>query len=154
MPASTAARHPDLAAAFRAARYRVETGDGVLVVRIGRRHAFVDRLAGGIRWCILTAFNPRARLASARANRRAHRRLEQRLLDRAPRRLLRASNQDPAQQWPDEPAWWFTFEHDRDVDGLAEAFDQEAVVIGNPGQPARLRFYAATDELVRGSPSE
>jgi len=123
-------------------------------VRIGIRDEFVDQLADGSRWCILTAFNPQGNQVSSRSNLRAHRRLERLLRDRSPRRLLPALNRDPDGRWPDEPGWFFTFEYDREVDELAEAFDQKAVVVGQPGHPAQLRFYSPADDADSGPTSE
>ena len=153
---SATAQYPDqsLEAAFRATRYRVRSALGALEVRIGHRSECIDRLAEGKRWCIITAFNPRAKRVPARRNRVADQELEQRLRQRSPRVLLPALNRDPAGRWPDEPSWFSTFERDREVDRLAEAFDQAAVVIGSPGHPAELRFYPSTEQPGLGNLTE
>ncbi len=156
MPVPTPSDHTiqELDTAFGATRYRIETDAGIREVRIGQRHTFFDRLAEACRWCIITAHNPGARRVDSSVNQRAEKALERRLRARRPSLLLRAVNRDPGGRWPDEPGWLFTFERDAEVDELADAFGQLAVVIGDPGQPARLHFCTDPARVGRRFPSE
>jgi len=128
--------------AFLAAEYHVLAPSGALIVRPGQSCPVLDRLAGGRRWCILTAFNPGGRRCSAVANRRRAARLNAALDDAAPALRLPACNRDPAGRWPDEPGWLLSFDTPDPVHELARRFGQVGVVCGGRGGPAQLWRYA------------
>jgi len=146
-----ATTRPELEAAFRATRYIVETPDGARIVGIGARHESIDALADGRAWCIITADNPGATRVGSAVNRRAWRALRDRLERRHPALMLPTRHVDPSGRWPDESGWLITFSRLQEIDALAAEFGQAAVVIGEPGQPSHLRFYA-TPPRRTGSP--
>lgn len=134
-----------LVAAFEAAEYRVDTGNDVIVIRVGENVPALDRLLGNRPWAVMTACNPDGRLCNAKDNAAAQQALEESLGELAPTRCLKTCNRDPAGHWPDEPAWLFTPGNFGQADLLARRFGQRAIVTGVPGAPAQLRVYADPD---------
>jgi hypothetical protein len=144
-----------LAAAFAAADYLVEAGDATLCVRIGRPQPELDRRVAEPNWAIVTAYNPGATPASARANRESDALLFRRLQALRPSALLRCRNRDPKHQWPDEPGWLFAPASAHRAIGIAREFAQLAVVLGRAGHAAMLRFtdQPIAPEAGSGAPS-
>lgn len=142
-----------LAAAFAAAEYVVEAEPAPIVIRIGDCAPPLDRLLNGHDWAIVTAHNAGGVRRPANRNDAAHRLLTQALGKLAPRFLVPACNRDPRGRWPDEPGWLFTPESLGQADRLARRFEQQAIVVGRPGQPAELRWYDGGNAPVRGNTS-
>jgi len=149
-------RTPDridaLLAAFAAAEYVVEAGGDRIVVRVGESAPALDSLLGDRPWAVITAHNPDGRMPGAEANEAAQRSLEKSLREMQPAALIRVCNRDPDGLWPDEPAWLFTPKSMSAVDQLARRFGQRALLIGGPGEPARLRIYRGLNDAF-GTPT-
>lgn len=92
--------------AFRAARYRVHTPQGELLLAVDQPNAGLAallRAANAASMAILTAFNPSGLQQQEELNLAAQARLVKDL-QQAGHRFLPACNEDPADSWPDEPS--------------------------------------------------
>lgn len=142
-----------LAAAFAAAEYVIRVDPAPIVIRIGECTPALDRLLDGRHWAVVTAHNPGGMRRSASRNDAAQRLLTRDLRELAPDVLLAACNRDPHGRWPDEPGWLFTPESAAQADALATRFGQRAIVVGQPGHPAELRWYGNGNASIRGNSS-
>ena len=103
-------------------------------------HASLDAALGNRSWAVITAFNPHARQLDDASNRERQQNLLEILADRG-LEIHPAVNRDPSAAWPDETAVLIVDIGVMDLDELARAFDQAAVVTGQAGEAARLRLY-------------
>lgn len=137
--------------AFAAAHYVVDPGGHDLVVRVGRRHAALDRLLGNRPWAIVTACNPMAQQRGEAENRDRNRRLRDDIeagdFDRWP-----ACNRDPGGHWPDESGFLVAGIDARQARALGARHGQAAVVAAAPGEPAALEFCAAGNSRPGAEP--
>ncbi|HKL52070.1 MAG TPA: DUF3293 domain-containing protein [Wenzhouxiangellaceae bacterium] len=147
------AEHPEtadpLVAAFAAAEYVAHADGEDIVIRIGQSAPVLDRALDGRCWAVITAHNPGGVRHALDDNAAAQRTLEKCLRELRPTRMLAVDNRDPSGQWPDEPAWLFTFDDISVPDGLARRFGQRAIVTGHPGGPAILRLYRDSRDAPR-----
>lgn len=141
MNSDVASNSPEsLLQAFAATDYRVRVAGREFVVRPGCRHADLDAALDHRSWAIVTAFNPRGRRIDDADNRARH----QRLLENVRGQGCEAHpavNRDPLGDWPDETAVMIVAAGIDELDAIAAAFDQAAIVTGEPGRPAFLRLY-------------
>lgn len=134
-----------LAAAYRAARYRVDAPGGELVLRVGRRSRRLDALLaalGARRFAWLTAVNPGSRRLSERDNARRLAHLDAEIARRGWRALPGASR-DPQGHWPDEPSRLLLDVDAETARALARQLGQNALLVGSCGEPVRLLWVAA-----------
>lgn len=143
MHTDTAEQTPErLLQAFLATDYEARIDGRQYVLHPGRLHKSLDAALAGRPWAVVTAFNPRARLVDESANRKRH----QDLLDTVAARgweVHPAVNRDPCGTWPDEKALLIVDADLPELDGLAERFEQAAIVTGRTGEPAVLRLYGS-----------
>ena len=151
--ARTSDRIDALVAAFAAAEYVVEAPDGPIVIRVGETTPALDRLLDDAQWAVITAHNPDGRPCDAETNAAAQRSLEECLRELQPAVLLNVCNHDPADLWPDEPAWLFTPQSIGQGDSLARRFGQRAVLTGRPGLPTELRIYGESNNASGTTPA-
>jgi len=137
---SGAPRSPDLEAAYRAARYRVDTPDGSLELEIGRPAPELDRLLATARverWAYLTAVNPASIRLEEAENRRRLSRLDLEIARRGwsahPGAAL-----DPHGEWPAEPSRLVLGLDEAAAREVARRFGQNAFVAGERGGVPRL----------------
>lgn len=119
--------------AFLATRYLVQHLDPPLELRIGHPCPELNALIDSANWCIITAFNPRARHAGKRQNRDATRALQRTLLRMKPEHLIPTVNVSLDGTWPDEPGYLFTWTQPEQVGTLARKFGQLGVVCAREG---------------------
>lgn len=131
-------------AAYRATAFRVEAPAGAFDIRVGQRCPPLDALlerAGACRWAFVTAHNPNGRLRDAAANVADERRLADRVREAGfpaiPGRGIGADG-----TWPPEASLLILDIALPDAIALAAEFEQEALVAGERGEPARLVFCA------------
>ncbi|MGE4064213.1 MAG: DUF3293 domain-containing protein [Rhodospirillaceae bacterium] len=132
----------DLVAAYRAAVYEVDDGEGVVRFHVEEPSAALDGLLarrGACSAVLITAYNPRSRKQSAAENTDAHRAL----LDAVAglqKQYLPSRGRDPDGEWPAEPGL-FIFDLAREQAlALARRFQQYAVVWAEKGSPPVLVF--------------
>lgn len=126
--------------AFAQTDYRVRLDSGDWIVRVGRRHAWLDRALGGRAWTIITACNPGGRRGDDETNIRRHHRLIEHAAG-AGFEAWPALNRDPTGHWPDEPGLLIAALDAAERVGLARKFGQAAVVFGIGGDIARLELH-------------
>jgi hypothetical protein len=135
---------PELAAAYRAAVYRVETPAGAVDLRIGEGSPGLDRAlaAQGERsWAYLTATNPGSRPLPEPENVRRMARLDAELARRG-LAAWRGASRDPAGVWPAEPSRLILGIDEGAARALAGSFGQAAFVAGEIGGAPRLVWVA------------
>ena len=128
-------------AVYRAARYRVQDGDAMVEIRVGRPSLEADALLVGhgvAEGVLITAWNPGSRPRSAAENEQAGRALAAELDRRGVVRLAHVSSA-PDGRW-EEPGFLAL-----GIDGeagvaLARDFGQAAIVHLRAGLPAALLF--------------
>jgi len=141
MNTDLASQSPEsLLEAFAATEYRVRVAGADFHVRLGQSDQALDDALAARPWAIVTAHNPHASPLDAASNRRRHRHLIA-AADRSGTETHPAVNVDPSGTWPDEPGVLIVGAGTEEVDSLAEAFGQAAIVTGGGHRPARLRLY-------------
>jgi hypothetical protein len=143
-PARTAAARlsplrDDLAAAYRAATYRLELADGALDLRIGEPSPRLDAFlaaAGTERAAIVTAENPGSRPLPAAENASRTERLGARLAA-AGARVVAAESRAADGGWRERSFLVLGLEEAAAVE-LGRAFDQAAIVVCEHARPPRL----------------
>ena len=132
-------RTPELDAAFRATRYRVDSTVGEFDLRIGVVNSAFDdflRVQGVCCWGVVTAYNPGG-VRCDDDNAALQRRLLQRL-QQLGWRYLSAANYAADGRWPVEPSVLILRIGEPDLRLLASEFSQAAVVCGEAGVAPRL----------------
>ena len=132
-------RTPELDAAFRATRYRVETAARAFDLHVGVVNPAFDEILRGLgasRWGLLTAYNPGG-VRCDDDNARRQRRLLQRV-ERQGWRALPAGNYSADGRWPVEPSVLVLQISEAQSCALAAEFLQLAVVCGEVGAAPRL----------------
>jgi Protein of unknown function (DUF3293) len=132
---------PAIKAAYRATDYRVDDPAGEsFVLRIGETSAGADRLLaahGQTAWAFITACNPRSERQSDEENSRRMAELEAVLRDGGwPHYRGAGVSRDGT--WPPEPSFLVVGISEAEALDLAHCFDQNAIVVGRTGEPARL----------------
>mgnify|MGYP000200080785 CR=1 FL=1 len=126
-----------LARAFAGTCYRVTTPAGAVTLVPGRRCSALDRqLAAGEALVLLTAWNPRGRIAAPVVNRIRQRRLEG-LLHRRGFAFWPAVNAPGDPAW-EEPSLAVTTRRPTELALLARCFEQAAVLVLRRGRPAKV----------------
>lgn len=123
---------------YLAARYRVMFGDEILDLAIGAPVAHAG-LEAGAPYAFITAWNPRSMAQSRAANDLAQRGLDDLLADDGAT-LYGAIGGDPDGRWEEGSTFAVGVALEM-ADRLAARFEQNAIVAGTVGQPARLRVY-------------
>ena len=131
---------PSLLCAFLATEYRVVVDDQTHVITIGAIHTELDRALRHRAWHLISAHNPDARPLDRGANEERHRKLLARI-DRAGLDAWPSVNRSRDGDWPDEPGRLVAGADSDWVHACARAFDQVAIVAGQPGRAARLWLY-------------
>ncbi len=134
-----------LAAAFRAALYRIDGPSGPIDLRIGRRSAALDRLLerAGVRcWAFLTAVNPGARRADAEENSSRLARFDAELADHGFAWLAGVSR-DPSGAWPAEPSRLVLQIDAEAARALARKWGQLALLTGEAGAAVHLQWVTS-----------
>ena len=146
---------PALERAYRSAEYRVAAPTGPITLRIGAKSPLLDALIESLglppdrrRWAHVTACNPRSTPLSEAENEHRMGLLHAALVEAcralgsegpgAPA-LLRGEGRSPSGDWT-EPAFWVVGLEPAVVEALGRRFEQNALVEGDPGAPARLRW--------------
>ncbi|HVZ14189.1 MAG TPA: DUF3293 domain-containing protein [Bauldia sp.] len=132
-----------LIAAYRATDFVLfDTGDGEVVVNVGRRSAGFDRVLAARRAAtavIVTAYNPRSVVLPEAENRTRHAALTA-LLDRRGYDYALGEGRDPAGHWKAElECVVFGIPVEAGLD-LARAFDQNAIVFVRRGEAPELVY--------------
>lgn len=142
----------DLEAAYRAARYQTIDGDRLLTARIGSPSPAFDALLareGVTVGAFVTAWNPESRPTPEPENRRAAARLAAEVAALGLRALPhRGQGDDP--RWPPEEGLFVLGLAEAGAVALAERYRQNAVVVVEPGEPARLVRTAWMDHAADG----
>ena len=129
----------DLPASYRATRYIVSHGRDKTIIRIGATSSELDHLLntyGAWNGVFLTAWNPWSRPSERDRNRRASLELAT-VLDRLGHRFLPAVNLADDPDWSEESYFVFDLSIEEAL-MLARAYGQNAVVLAEEGQAARL----------------
>jgi len=131
---------PELEAAYRSARYRVDAPEGRFELEIGAPAPALDRLlaaARSHRWVYLTAVNPASIRLEEEENRRRLSRLDAEIARRGwP--AYPGTAVDPRGSWPDEPSRLVLGPDEATARELARRFGQNAFVAGERGGAPRL----------------
>jgi len=119
-----------------------DTGDGEVVVNVGRHSAAFDRVLAARKAetaVIVTAYNPRSKVLPDAANRLRHAQLTA-LLDARGYDYALGEGRDPTGHWKAElECVVFGIPVETGLD-LARAFDQNAIVFIRRGQPPELAY--------------
>ncbi|HKX84473.1 MAG TPA: DUF3293 domain-containing protein [Pyrinomonadaceae bacterium] len=133
------ARRKAMEAVYRATDYVVRGDVSTVVIRIGERCPAVDDLLGEARetWAFMTAWNPYSQELPAEENARRQNELIEELNAKG-LRFFHGAGEDPNGAWPAEESL-LVLGIDRDsAIGLAEKFEQNAIVFGRRTEPAEL----------------
>lgn len=132
----------DLDAAYHATRYVVESVQGDIVIRIDQPTPALDKLLAAQshrEWAFISACNPGSQRLPDQQNVERHAQLLATV-------ALLGFQSIPGHGIPDNPGWQpeislliLGISQDQ-ATKLAEKFGQNAIVIGNPGLPARLCY--------------
>jgi hypothetical protein len=136
------ASRAELEAAYLRTQYCARLARGEVILRIGAYDEAADRrlrVEAGVRahWAILTPCNPQSQLLTAEDNAARLARLARRLAE-ARIRVLPSLNRDPQGAWPDEDGFFLCDPPAGAAQSLGREFDQNAIVVGELGQPPRL----------------
>ena len=118
--------------------YRIGLAEGELTLRIGENVAHPS-LETGLPFAFMTAWNPRSMAQPRAANEAAQRGLDE-LLAKAGATLYPAVGGDPSGTWQEGSVFAVGVPLET-ADQLATQFEQNAIVAGRIGEPARLRVY-------------
>jgi hypothetical protein len=135
MPISDALRR-----AYLDTSYRARAPQGVITIRIGETLPALDALldAAGVRtWAFVTAWNPRSQRVPLAANEAAQRRLREHVAAAGWTSYVGAGVPARA-DWDPEPSLLVLGVSLDAARSLGEAFEQNAIVAGERGGPARL----------------
>jgi hypothetical protein len=135
--------------AYHQATYFANTPRGRLAIQTNQCNAELDLLLAdhGCRsWAFVTAHNPGSRALSAEENARRHGRLESDLRTGG-WTCFSGEGVGAGGDWPPETSMLVLGIDEAAAKRLGEAFDQNAIVIGRPGEPAQLVWLARIDEL-------
>ncbi len=130
--------------AFARTEFRAEIGGGRVAIRIGATDALLDELLdsrGVSSWAYVTAWNPRAQALPPGENALRHDALV-RGLEKSGFRFLEGEGVGESAEWTPERSVQILGISEPEALALGERCEQEAIVIGERGQPARLRFCA------------
>ena len=131
--------------AFRATTYRATLADECVEIRIAGRTPVLDallRARGASTWAFVTASNPHATRLSAAENEARHVELARALAVAGFPGFEGESVADDG-AWPPERSLLVIGISELEAVRIARRFDQEAIVAGEVGQPARLVFCGA-----------
>ena len=126
--------------AFRNTRFRAETPDGSLCIRVGEVCPELDSLlvdTGHESWVYLTAYNPKGKPASNEENSRSQDRLERELRENGLTFFQGAGTADIG-DWRPEPSFLVLGISEKHAANLCERYGQAAVVVGMLRGNARL----------------
>ena len=127
----------DLLRAYLAAEYRADAGK--IVLRVGEAIPAMPGLAAATPVAFLTAWNPRSLARSERENTKALGDLRA-ALEREGAQVLAGEGVDPRGTWREPSLLAIGLEAAR-ADDHARAHEQNAIVAGRVGEPARLRVH-------------
>jgi hypothetical protein len=131
-----------LKAAYEATEYRVSDSPvGQLVIRIGEANAALDRLLameGAAGWAYVTACNPHSAVVPDGENRGRTEALRQRLAGFT----TYAGDGVGAGGHPPEASFLVLGIEEAEAGAVGAEFDQDAIVVGRSGEPARLLWVS------------
>lgn len=130
----------ELIAAYRAASYWVELPHGRITLRIGEHFIAPPDLGGHGRLAVVTAFNPFSS-ALERPENEARQAALVGAVDAAGLTRFQAAGVDPLGAWEPEPSLGILDPSSEQLDEWMERFEQNAVVVADPGEPVVLRFH-------------
>ncbi|HIG69301.1 MAG TPA: DUF3293 domain-containing protein [Myxococcales bacterium] len=126
--------------AFRNTRFRAETPDGSLCIRVDEECPELDSLlerSGHESWVYITAYNPNGKPASREENARSQDRLERELREKGLTFFQGAGTADIG-DWPPEPSFLVLGISQKVAADLCKRYAQAAVVVGTLRGNARL----------------
>jgi hypothetical protein len=132
----------DLETAYRSTSYDVDAPEGRIAIRIGQHSPLLDRLLRRHHtrtWAFLTAANPRSRLLMDEENERRNVDLEQ-VVQTAGYPHYRGESVADDGVWSPEPSFLIVGITQKDAAILGRSFGQNALVLGELGEPARLMW--------------
>jgi hypothetical protein len=130
--------------AFARTEFRAEIGGARVAIRIGATDALLDELLdsrGVSCWAYVTAWNPRAHALPPGENALRHDALV-RSLERSGFRFFEGEGVGEGAGWPPERSVLILGISEPEALALGDRCEQEAIVVGERGQPARLRLCA------------
>lgn len=130
-----------LAGAYEGGDYAVALPDGEAVLNVGAPSAALDRwlaAQGQAQWALIAAVNPWSSRSDDDSNRAAHAALRALLTQRG-LAVVEAQNRSADAGWS-EPALLCAGLSGEEALRIGAAFGQNAVLTGDAGQPARLRW--------------
>src|SRR5262249_57649647 len=131
-----------LRAAYEATEYRVtDSRVGPLVIRIGEVNEALDRLLGingAARWAYLTACNPRSMILQEDENRQR----TEALREQFARFTTCRGEGVGADGHPPEASFVVLGIEEAEAEDVGARFEQNAVVVGRRGEPARLLWVS------------
>lgn len=133
--------------AFARTEFRAEIGGGRVAIRIGATDALLEALLdsrGASSWAYVTAWNPRAQALLPAENALRHDALV-RGLEQAGLRYFEGEGVGEGADWTPERSVLILGISETEALALGECCEQEAIVVGERGQPARLRFCAGAN---------
>ncbi len=137
----------DLASAYCATVYSVETGEGVLHLRIGYANRLLDCLLTERQaqtWAYVTAHNPGSRLLSARENSQIHERLL-RCVEKEGLAFLPGQGSGEKEDWPAENSLLLLNVSEKQAVAIGTKFGQNAIVFGRKGGVPELKWCHLPD---------
>ena len=130
--------------AFARTEFRAEIGGGRVVIRIGATDTLLDELLDSRRissWAYVTAWNPGAQRLPPAENALRHDALV-RGLEKSGFRFFEGEGVGESAEWTPERSVLILGISEPEALELGERCEQEAIVVGERGQPARLRLCA------------
>ncbi|MEL6496379.1 MAG: DUF3293 domain-containing protein [Cyanobacteria bacterium J06623_7] len=134
---------------YEQALYEVYSEEQTIQLAIGQNSPALDRLiaiAACSCWALITAYNPRSQCLSEAVNQQHQYELQEYLLRRS-LISLPAIGKDPKGVWMPEPSRLILGIESTQTTSIGRRFQQNAIVYGEIGQPAKLLWidYGARD---------
>ncbi|RUO79984.1 hypothetical protein CWI84_08465 [Idiomarina tyrosinivorans] len=116
--------------------YQLSIAGQTIELQVGKPCADLERLFGHAFGAVITAVNPLSQALSDDENERRQQQLQQALTAYA--QCWPAAAVDPQQQWPTEQGFFVLDIKADELLGLAQLYQQHAVVAWQSGEPAQL----------------
>lgn len=135
-----------LAAAYEATNFWVDVSrECRFALRCGEANPTLDELlekSGAVDWAYITACNPRSTLLTSRENEERMTRLRD-CLHQGGYSFFPGEGVADNSTWPPEPSFLVMGITESDALSIARLFEQNAILIGSRGGPARLQWVCA-----------
>jgi hypothetical protein len=143
----------DMISAYEATEYSVEAPGGKMILRIGQPFIGFGGMPRLNRIAVITAYNPFSLALDDVQN--AERQVQLiNVVERAGLSWFHASGADAAGEWPPEPSLAIVDPTDKQLDCWMEAFEQNAVVVADVGEMAKLRLHPRHKSNHKGALGE